>query len=116
VLDLVGGPYVAEGIASLALKGRLVLIGMLAGREATLDLGQILSRRLTVRGTVLRSRPLEERIVVTQQFAREVVPWLSDGTVRTRVDTVFGLERIADAHRLVESNSTIGKVVVDMGA
>ena len=114
VLDLVGGAYVSEGVASLALKGRLILIGALAGREATLNLGLVLSRRLTVRGTVLRSRPIEERIAVTQTFAREVVPWLASGTLRTRVDSTFPLSAIADAHRLMESNACIGKVVLDL--
>lgn len=114
VLDLLGGNYVRESVAALAPRGRLVLIGTLAGLESTLDLRYMLSRRLMVRGTVLRSRPLEERIAVTQAFAREVMPWLANGTVHTRIDATFPLERIADAHRLMEGNATAGKIAITM--
>jgi len=113
VLDLVGGPYVAASVASLANRGRLVLIGSMAGRRAELDLGAMLSRRLTVRGTVLRARPIEEKILATAAFAREVVPWLAAGVVRATVDSVFPLAAIGEAHRRLESNTTVGKVVVD---
>lgn len=114
VLDLLGGDYVRESVAALALKGRLVLIGTLAGLESTLELRLMLSRRLTVRGTVLRSRPLEERIAVTQAFAREVMPWLASGAISTRIDASFPLERIAEAHALMESNSTTGKIAIEV--
>jgi NADPH:quinone reductase-like Zn-dependent oxidoreductase len=112
VLDLLGGDYIRESVAALALKGRLVLIGTLAGGESTLELRYMLARRLTVRGTVLRSRPLEERIVATQAFAREVMPWLASGAISTRIDATFPLERIADAHALMESNSSAGKIAI----
>ncbi len=114
VLDLLGGDYVRESVAAMALKGRIVLIGTLAGLEGTLDLRYVLSRRLTVRGTVLRSRPLEERIAVTQAYAREVLPWLASGAVTTRIDATFPLERMADAHALMESNTTMGKIAVEV--
>ncbi|HYW32566.1 MAG TPA: NAD(P)H-quinone oxidoreductase [Gemmatimonas sp.] len=114
VLDLVGGEYVRETVPALATHGRLVLIGTLAGAESMLDLRYMLSRRLTVRGTVLRSRPLEERIVVTHAFEREVMPWLADGTVRMRVGATLPLERIVDAHVLMESNETTGKIAIGL--
>jgi putative PIG3 family NAD(P)H quinone oxidoreductase len=114
-LDLVGGDYVRETIPAMALKGRVILIGMLAGTESSLDLRAMLSRRLTVRGTMLRSRPLEERIAVTGAFAREVMPWLVTGAVGVRIDAGFPLADIADAHRLLESNGTIGKVAIACG-
>jgi len=110
VLDLLGGDYVRESVAALAPRGRLILIGTLAGLESTLDLRFMLSRRLTVRGTVLRSRPLEERIVVAQTFAREVMPWIASGAIETRIDATFPLEGIADAHALMESNTVMGKI------
>jgi len=112
VLDLLGGDYVRESIAAMAPKGRLVIIGTLAGLESTLDLRFMLSRRLTVRGTVLRSRSLEERIDVTHAFAREVMPWLERGAVTTRIAATFPLERIAEAHALMESNATTGKIAI----
>ena len=114
VLDLVGGPYVAAGVAALALRGRLVLIGSMAGRRAELDVGAVMSRRLTVRGTVLRSRPIEEKILATAAFAREVVPWLASGVVRATVDSVYLLDQVAEAHRRLAGNATVGKVVLDL--
>ena len=112
VLDLVGGSYVAAGIEALAPRGRLILIGTVAGAQAQLDLRRVLTRRLTLRGTVLRARPLEEKILATRAFASEVVPLLARGAVRPVVDSRFELSQIADAHRHLESNATFGKVVV----
>lgn len=112
VLDLLGGDYVRESVMALAPRGRLVLVGTLAGLESTIDLRYMLSRRLTIRGTVLRSRPLEERIGVTQAFAREVMPWLLSGAVRIPIEASFPLERIAEAHALMESNTTVGKIAL----
>ena len=114
-LDLIGGDYVAASIASLAMRGRLMLVGSLGGRAAAMDLGAMMYKRLTVRGTSLRARPLEERILATQAFEREVVPWLANGTLTTRIDATFALEDIAKAHERLESNDTIGKIVLTIG-
>lgn len=114
VIDLVGGDYMAESLAAMAPKGRLMLIGALAGSKATVDLRSILGKRLTVRGTVLRSRPLEERIAVIQAFEREVLPWLTSGRLAPRIDASFDLASIAEAHALVEGNGTIGKVALSI--
>jgi NADPH:quinone reductase len=113
VLDLIGGPYTAASIAACALKGRIILIGTMAGRDASLPLGVILGKRLTLRGTVLRARPLEEKIVATRAFAAQVVPLLARGVVRPVIDRVFPLDEIAAAHRHLESNATFGKVVLE---
>jgi len=94
----------------------VILIGTLAGGRGELDFGRILRQRLTVRGTVLRARPLEERIAVTRRFGAEVGPLLASGAVRPVVDSRFSLERLADAHARLESNDTFGKVVVDLDA
>ncbi|MFL5577269.1 MAG: NAD(P)H-quinone oxidoreductase [Gemmatimonadaceae bacterium] len=114
VLDLVGGAYVAAGIAALAQKGRLVLIGTVAGRRADVDLGQVLSRRLTIRGTVLRARPLEEKILAARAFAAEVVPFLASRRLRPVIDSVFPLDDVAAAHERLAGNQTFGKVVLDV--
>ncbi len=111
-IDLVGGDYVAETLPAMAMQGRLVVVGTLAGPAATLDLRYLLGRRLTVRGTVLRTRPLEERIAITQRFEREVLPWLARGEIAMRIDARFELADIAAAHALLESNTTIGKVAL----
>jgi putative PIG3 family NAD(P)H quinone oxidoreductase len=114
VLDLVGGPYVGASAAALGLKGRLLLIGSMGGRDAQLPLGHVMSNRLTIRGTVLRSRPLEERILTTRAFAAEVVPMLERGSVRAIIDSRFPLAEIGAAHERLESNATFGKVVLDI--
>ena len=115
VLDLVGGAYVEAGVAALAPRGRLILIGTVAGAQTPLDLRRVLTRRLTIRGTVLRARPLEEKILATRAFAAQVVPLLAREVVVPVIDSVFSLSQIADAHRHLESNATFGKVVVRIG-
>jgi NADPH2:quinone reductase len=114
MLDLVGGPYATAGQKLLALKGRMLLVGTMAGAGAELDSRQVMSKRLEIRGTVLRARSLEEKIQVTQAFAAEVIPLLAKGTVHPNVDCVFKLEDIAKAHARLESNETFGKVIVMM--
>ena len=112
VMDLVGGSYVAASIDALALKGRLMLVGTVAGPRATIELGRVLGKRLTIRGTVLRARPLDEKILVTSAFDRDVMPRLARGELKPNVDSIFSLTAIRDAHRRMESNATFGKVVV----
>ncbi|MEP7343859.1 MAG: NAD(P)H-quinone oxidoreductase [Gemmatimonadaceae bacterium] len=114
VLDLVGGAYVPASIDALALKGRLMLVGTVAGPRATIELHRVLGKRLTIRGTVLRARPLDEKIVVTEAFERDVMPRLRRGELRANVDSTFPLASIRDAHRRMESNASFGKVVVLM--
>ena len=113
VLDLVGGPYFAASIAAAAPKGRIILISTMGGRDASIPLGVVLGKRLTIRGTVLRARPLEEKIAATRAFAAQVVPLLLRDVVRPVVDKIFLLDEIAAAHRHLESNTTFGKVVIE---
>jgi NADPH2:quinone reductase len=112
VLDLNGGPYFAASLEAMALRGRVILIGGVAGGKTNIDLYQILGKRLHVIGTVLRARALEEKIAITTTFAREVVPLLADESIKPVIDSVFPLEKIQDAHRRLESNETFGKVVL----
>jgi putative PIG3 family NAD(P)H quinone oxidoreductase len=112
VLDLNGGPYFAASLEAMALRGRIILIGGVAGGKTDVDLYQILGKRLHIIGTVLRARPLDEKIAITTTFAREVVPLLSDESIKPVIDSVFPLEKIRDAHRRLESNETFGKVVL----
>ncbi len=114
VLDLNGGPYFAASLEAMALRGRLILIGGVAGGKTDVDLYQILGKRLHIIGTVLRALSLEEKIAITGAFAREVVPLLAQGTIQPVIDSVFPLEQIQDAHRRLESNETFGKVVLTM--
>jgi NADPH:quinone reductase-like Zn-dependent oxidoreductase len=112
ILDLVGGPYLPVNVECCASTGRIILIGLLAGRSATLNLGSVLNRRVTIRGTVLRARTDAEKAAVTAVFVRDVLPLLERGAVRPVVERVFPLAQIADAHTLLESNRTFGKVVL----
>ena len=112
IIELVGGPYLAADVAASASLARIVLVGLLAGRSATLDLGTILSRRISIRGTVLRSRPANEKAAATAAFARDVLPLIAKRHVRPVIDRVLPLDQIREAHRLLESNTTFGKVVL----
>ena len=112
VLDLLGAGVLAGNLKALATQGRLVLVGLLVGREAPLDLGLILSKRLTLVGTTLRARPLEEKIAATRLFARQVVPWLERGAVRPVVDAVFPWEEVRDGYARLASNQAFGKVIL----
>ena len=114
VLDLLGGRHFAEALASVAPRGRIVLVGLLAGARAELDLRSVLSKRVHVMGTVLRARPLEEKIAAAQQLARHLVPLFERRTLVPVVDRVLPLGRAAEAHALVESNATFGKVVLEV--
>jgi NADPH2:quinone reductase len=111
-LDLVGGPYLAAGVDAAAMRGRIILIGLLAGRSASVNLGAILTKRLTIRGTVLRSRSAEEKAAVTAAFQRDVLPLLQRAVVTPVIYRVLPLSRIREAHELLESNETFGKVVL----
>lgn len=113
-LDLVGGGYFPATVHALAAHGRIVLIGLLAGAESAIPLGVVLRNRLTIRGTVLRSRGVEERVHDARAFADRVLPLFRDGIVRPVVDTVFPLSEIAAAHERMESNAAFGKIVVRM--
>jgi len=112
VLDLNGGPYFAASLEAMGLKGRIILIGGVAGGKADVPLYQILRKRLHVIGTVMRARSLPEKIAITKAFDEQVVPLLAKGTIQPVIDSVFPLEQIQDAHRRLESNETFGKVVL----
>jgi putative PIG3 family NAD(P)H quinone oxidoreductase len=114
VLDLNGGPYFAASLEAMAQRARIILIGGVAGGKAEVELYQILRKRLHVIGTVLRARSLNEKIAITNAFAREVGPLLVQGTIQPVIDSVFPLEKIPDAHRRLESNETFGKVVLTL--
>ncbi len=115
VLDLVGAPLLAGSIQALARGGRMIVVGLTGGRSAPIDLGAVLSKRLTIVGTVLRARTLAEKINVTAHFAAEVLPLLEGGIVRPVVERSFPLAEAAEAHRRLESNEVFGKLVLTCG-
>jgi NADPH:quinone reductase len=112
VLDLVGGAYFPASIEAMAPLGRLMVIGTIAGREAQIPLGRVLASRITIRGTMLRGRALEEKIAATRAFEEQVVPLLGRGIVRAVVDREYPLAEVRAAHTCLESNVTVGKIVL----
>jgi NADPH2:quinone reductase len=112
VLDLVGASYLARSLAALAPGGRLVVVGLVGGTRAEIDLGQLLNRRLHVIGTLLRPRPVEEKMALTAAFERVVLPRFASGRLHPVIDRVLPLAEAAEAHRLIEANAVVGKIVL----
>jgi putative PIG3 family NAD(P)H quinone oxidoreductase len=114
ILDLVGASYFSANLQSLAVKGRLILIGLTGGAAAKeFNLGTALSKRLKIIGTVLRSRSAEEKAEATRVFADEVVPLLASGKIKPNIDRQFDAKEIRDAHEYLESNQSFGKVILE---
>lgn len=111
-LDLVGGSYWDGNVASLAPRGRWVLVGLMGGAKSTANLGLILRKRIQLTGTVLRSRPLEEKAAATRLFANQVVPQLARSLLRPIIDRTFPLAALAEAHQYMESNASFGKIII----
>ncbi len=115
LLDVIGAPYWAQNMKSMAMKGRMIIVGSMGGGTVDqMSIGAIQSKRLTLRGTMLRSRPLEEKATLVQTFVQRVVPLLANGTVQPVVDRVFGFDEIAEAHAYMESNANFGKIVLQI--
>ncbi|GMA49791.1 NAD(P)H quinone oxidoreductase [Alicyclobacillus contaminans] len=112
ILDFVGAPYFEQNIRSLAMDGRLMIIGTLGGVNASVNLGTLLSRRLQVIGTALRSRSVADKIRLTQEFAAFALPRFADGRLQPVIDRVFDWHEAAAAHAYMESNANVGKIVL----
>ena len=113
VIDFVGAPYMAENLASLAPQGHVVVVGTMGGPKATVDLGVLMRARGRVIGTVLRPRPLHEKILATQAFARDVMPLVAAGTVKPVLDRAWPAAEVQAAHEQLERNDSFGKVVLE---
>jgi NADPH2:quinone reductase len=112
IIDLVGAKYLAANLNALATHGRLVLVSTSAGAEAALNFATVMGKRLTIVGTVLRSRSNEEKATATRLFVDQVVPLLADGTIKPVLDRVYKLEEVREAHTRMESNESFGKIVL----
>jgi NADPH2:quinone reductase len=113
ILDFVGAAYAGENLASLATQGRIVVIGTMGGAKATVDLGALMRVRGQVIGTVLRPRPLFEKIQATQAFARDVLPLVAAGKVRPVLDRAWPAAQVREAHEQLERNDSFGKIVLE---
>ncbi|WFE32762.1 NAD(P)H-quinone oxidoreductase [Micromonospora sp. WMMD975] len=112
ILDIMGASYLPRNVAALATGGRLVVIGMQGGRKGELDLGMLLAKRASVHATALRSRPLVEKAAITRGVCEQVWPLVEAGKVRPVVHARVDMADAADAHRLVETNDHLGKVLL----
>jgi len=115
ILDMVGGDYLPRNLAALAMDGRLVQIAFLRGPRVELDLATLMHRRLTLTGSTLRARSVEEKGRLAQAVKASVWPLLEAGAVRPVVHATFPLAQASEAHRLMESDAHIGKIVLVVG-
>lgn len=114
ILDIVGGKYLVANLKSLATDGRMVVLGLIGGAKAEINLAAVLTKRLTIRGSTLRSRSLPARERLVEEVRSGVWPLLDSGVLRPVVDTVFPFDQVADAHRRMESSEHVGKLVLAM--
>ena len=113
-IDLLGGAMFPDTLDSLAYRGRLVLVGLTAGRRAEVDLSVILRKRLRIEGTVLRARSIEEKTQIVESFQSAILPLFAEGRLHAVLDRIFPFEEVAEAHVYMESNVGFGKVVVEI--
>jgi putative PIG3 family NAD(P)H quinone oxidoreductase len=112
ILDNLGAKYLARNVEALATEGRLVVIGLMGGAKAELDLGVLLRKRGAVIATSLRARPAEEKAAICASVVEHVWPLVADGSVRTLVHTSIPLAEVREAHRIMEASDHIGKIVL----
>lgn len=113
ILDLVGAAYFEENIESLALRGRVILVGLTSGTRAEFDLSKVLRKRAMIIGTVLRARSTPEKAAATNSFVRDIIPHLISGVIRPDLDSVFSADDVVNAYKYLGSNKTFGKVVIE---
>lgn len=114
ILDPVGGAYLSDNLSALALNGRLVLIGLMGGAFAELNLGMLMMKRLRVVGSTLRARPIGEKAQVMDRLYEEMWPRFESGAIKPIIETTMPLSDAQKAHDLVASNDTVGKVVLTL--
>lgn len=114
VLDVIGGDYVDRNIACLATKGSIVQVGTMAGTPPAVNVGALMFKRARIIGTVLRARPVDEKIAISQRFAAEVLPLFDSGALKPVIDSRYAFDDIAKAHEHMGANANAGKIVVDV--
>jgi putative PIG3 family NAD(P)H quinone oxidoreductase len=112
ILDVMGAKYLEPNVDALAADGRLVVIGLQGGRKGTLDLNRLLVKRGTVTATSLRGRPSEQKAAIARLVVERVWPMIASGRIRPAPETRFPLDRVADAHRYLDSGDHTGKVIL----
>lgn len=112
ILDVIGGDYVERNVASLAVKGHIIQVGVMAGKPVSFNVGLLLGKRASITGTVLRARPLEEKIAISQRFAAEMLPLFDSGHLKPVIDSTYTFADIASAHEYMTTNGNVGKIVI----
>ncbi len=112
ILDIVGGDYLQRNIDSLAMHGRLIQIGLLGGSRAEINLRSVMHKRLTITGSTLRTRSVEEKGALARQLEAKVWPLLASRQVTPIIHTTLPLADASEAHRLLEAGEVIGKIVL----
>ena len=112
ILDPVGANYLEDNMKSLTLEGRLVMIGLMGGAKATINLGLLMMKRLRIIGSTLRAQPIAKKTEIMNNLKENVWPSLESGDIKPIIDTVIPIEEVDKAHKLMESNQTFGKVIL----
>ena len=112
ILDFIGASYWEKHSKCLASGGRCVVIGVMGGAQASVNFGQLLFKRHQILGLVMRTRPLIDKIAMTQRFIRESLPLLTMGKLKPVIDQIYEFEDVANAHRRMESNANFGKIIL----
>lgn len=114
ILDVIGGEEANRNLSVIAHQGTLVQVGLMGGAKTEINIGLLMAKRSHWVGTTLRSRPIEEKAAVCRRFAAEMIPLFESGAMRPVIDSRFALADIADAHRHMEANANIGKILLDI--
>jgi putative PIG3 family NAD(P)H quinone oxidoreductase len=112
ILDHIGSKYLTPNLKALAVAGRLVIIGVMSGAKAEINLARLMVKRQRIIGSVLRSRPVDEKAAITARFTAEVLPFFADGTLEPLIHEVLPLGDAAEAHRAMEASAHFGKIVL----
>jgi putative PIG3 family NAD(P)H quinone oxidoreductase len=112
ILDMIGAPYLKRNLGILKTKGRLVLIGLMGGATTEIALGELLTKRLRLIGSILRSRTKEEKAALTQAFQERISPLLKSGKVSPVIDRIFPIAEAVEAHRYMQEGRHFGKIVL----
>ncbi len=112
VIDFIGAPYMEQNLQALAMWGRMVFLSTMGGVQASVNLGLLMVKRISMRGVTMRTRTLEEKLAVMHRFAIDVLPLIANGKVRPIIEQVYPLEEIGEAHKVMGENKNFGKLVV----
>jgi putative PIG3 family NAD(P)H quinone oxidoreductase len=114
LLDVIGGDEVDRNLQACRMDGTIIQVGLMGGGTANVNVGLILGKRITWIGTTLRARPLERKLALSQRFIDEVLPLFEAGQLRPVIDSRYPFDQISDAHRHIESNANVGKILIDL--